>query len=83
MLELVIRGRAERPAGISRGWVAQASYHTPDDPAAADSEAQQSLWTAGLAAPGPTPTSSAAEIGRTADASALQRQRPQAHATVG
>lgn len=53
-LEQVIRD-SRRAAGWSVPWfVAQASYHTPDDPGSEDiRSAQRSLWKAGLALEGP------------------------------
>jgi len=54
MLELVIRA-SRREAGWDFPWmVAQASYHTPDDPSCPPiREAQASLWKAGIALEGP------------------------------
>jgi hypothetical protein len=54
MMELVIRA-SRREAGWDFPWmVAQASYHTPDDASCPPiREAQQSLWTAGIALEGP------------------------------
>jgi len=54
MLELVIRA-SRREAGWDFPWmVAQASYHTPDDPSCPPiREAQASLWKAGMALEGP------------------------------
>jgi hypothetical protein len=54
MLELVIRA-SRREAGWDFPWmVAQASYHTPDDPLCLPiREAQASLWKAGIALEGP------------------------------
>jgi hypothetical protein len=54
LLELVIRA-SRREAGWDFPWmVAQASYHTPDDPRCQPiREAQASLWKAGIALEGP------------------------------
>jgi hypothetical protein len=54
MLERIIRVSRER-AGLDYPWfVAQASYHTPDDPSCPPiRDAQRSLWQSGLALEGP------------------------------
>jgi len=54
MLRTVI-GRSRREAGWDFPWfVAQASYHTPEDPSCPPlREAQRSLWQSGVALPGP------------------------------
>jgi hypothetical protein len=54
MIERVIRASRER-AGWDFPWfVAQASYHTPDDPSCPEiRDAQQAVWRDGLAFPGP------------------------------